>query len=115
MKTKTILLSALAAVASLGAVSCKLSSNPQAFGQKAETEVKKGMSMEQVKSILGPPRLTTTHNGEVTWAYQKINFMQAALPLAPGGQSTNTVTVVFGRDQKVNRVNNTGMQQGLGF
>lgn len=111
---KLILVGASGIVTTFSLLSCAASTDPQGFGQKAETEVKKGMTMNQVKSILGSPISSTTLNGETTWHYEKNNMLKALVPFGLGGDEKQMVAVSFNRNGKVSRVNNAGMQANFG-
>ncbi len=98
----------------IGLVSCAASTDPAAFGQKAQTEVKNGMTKDQVRAILGSPMGTTTNNGQENWHYQKNNSLKALVPLGLGGTERNFVVVRFNGNGRVSGVNNSGVTNRFG-
>lgn len=97
-----------------GLVSCAGSTDPAAFGQKAQTEVKKGMTKDQVREILGSPLATTSNNGQENWHYQKNNSLKALVPLGLGGTERTFVIVSFNASGRVTNVNNRGVTNRFG-
>lgn len=89
-------------------VSCAASTDPAAFGRKAQTQVTRGMTKAQVRSILGAPIMSTTLNDTETWHYQKNNILKALIPLRLGGAETNNVAVIFGPSGTVTKITNVG-------
>ena len=89
--------------------SCAASTDPAAFGRKAQTEVRKGMTKAQVRATLGAPIVATTLNGIDTWHYQKNNILKALIPLRLGGAETNRVAIVFGPQGTVTNITNVGV------
>jgi outer membrane protein assembly factor BamE (lipoprotein component of BamABCDE complex) len=89
--------------------SCAASTDPAAFGQKAQTEVRKGMTKSQVRSILGAPIVATTLNGADTWHYQKNNILKAMIPLRLGGAESNNVAIMFSPQGTVTNITNVGV------
>ena len=100
--------------ATLTVVSCTASTDPAGYGRMAQKEVKKGMTMDQVTSILGSPHATRTRNGRESWIYEKRNALKMLAPGGLGGRETHVVTVRFTPGGRVEAVDNDGRSSRWG-
>jgi outer membrane protein assembly factor BamE (lipoprotein component of BamABCDE complex) len=75
--------------------SCAVVSTDSAgFAQKAKTEVRKGMSRSEVRSILGKPGAITTYDSTENWHYSRLNA-RSLIPFGLGGAEAHGVIVSF--------------------
>jgi outer membrane protein assembly factor BamE (lipoprotein component of BamABCDE complex) len=73
------------------------SSNPAGFVKIAREKVKKGMSKQQVRQLLGRPIASTDDGTGEVWIYSKSHGGRVWIPLGLGGDEHASVTVTFKR------------------
>lgn len=75
--------------------------------RSAPSEIRRGMTKEQVRAKFGRPRQANTMNGQSVWWYtnNRIDMLAAATGgLLGGGVELKSVKVTFNRSGRVSRV-----------
>jgi len=102
--TRLLCVFSLLCIASCGVAT----TNTEGFSEKAQTHVQKGMTKNQVRSVLGNPVSVITMDGVERWSYTKVN------PFNPFVQDQRNVMVSFNQTGKVTSVNTVGHRTSVG-
>jgi outer membrane protein assembly factor BamE (lipoprotein component of BamABCDE complex) len=93
-------------------VGCIATTDTGAFTQKANNQVRKGMSKQEVRNIMGNPFTINKMNSSETWVYSKTNIIKHFTPL--GGSAHSSVFVKFNSAGRVSSVDtNESTQSGV--
>lgn len=90
------------------------STDPSGFAATARAKIRKGMSKERVRAILGKPiAVTDAGSGEV-WHYSKLHAGRVMIPffIGGGGGEESSVTVTFNRRGVVSSVRASAVRTG---